>query len=64
MYKKRGKAMNKIFVLFRNKLVVAVASSQSKIEELRDEFILAEGAIKNVNFRIAEVEDAEFIANL
>lgn len=56
--------MSKIYVVFRNKKIIAVASSFDKAEDLVTEYQFAEGCIKNVSFKIVEVEDAEYIHNL
>lgn len=56
--------MNKIFLVFRNKRVIAVAADYKTAEELKLEFEAAEGVIKNVNFSIVETEGGDFIDNL
>lgn len=62
MMMKQGTSM--IFVLFRNKRVIGVASTHEQASELMSEYQLAEGYKKGVSFRVATVAEYEFIHNL
>jgi hypothetical protein len=53
-----------MYLVFKNKKLIAVALSKAEAELLAAEYELAVGASSRVSYRIVKVENSDFIENI
>ena len=53
-----------VYVIFMNRVAIAVAATRVEAEALMAEAEVARGASARVNYRVVEVESGEFLKNL